>query len=220
MIKKLLTIALSGLALSSAAQAATHNGLLTFDEGTSCVTSSCANYDVLSQAYGDVAGVVDITYIDVLHANDSLRWWDAGYNDLKRVAWANGTDAPGASHARIEIKSLNGEAVTLNSMDFGAYPGTRLNTNIRVTAIGGGAALFSYSGEVGFGTTAHNTFSPAVSSNNGLWIDWYDTAYNVGIDNVSFRIAPVPEPETYAMLLAGLALMSGIARRRKQTLST
>ncbi|MBT3069124.1 PEP-CTERM sorting domain-containing protein [Rhodoferax sp. U11-2br] len=27
--------------------------------------------------------------------------------------------------------------------------------------------------------------------------------------------APVPEPETYALLLAGLALMSGIARRRK-----
>lgn len=27
--------------------------------------------------------------------------------------------------------------------------------------------------------------------------------------------APVPEPETYALLLAGLALMGGIARRRK-----
>jgi hypothetical protein len=26
----------------------------------------------------------------------------------------------------------------------------------------------------------------------------------------------VPEPETYAMLLAGLGLMGGIARRRKQ----
>jgi hypothetical protein len=219
MIKKLLAIALSGLALSGTAQAAAHNGLLTFDEGTSCVTS-CSNYGLLSQAYGDVAGVVDITYIDVLNANDTLRWWDANYNDLKRVAWANGSDAPGGSHGRIEVKSLNGEAVTLNSMDFGAYSDTTRNTNIRVTAIGGGAALFSYSGAVGFGTTAHNTFLPAVSSNNGLWIDWYDTAYNVGIDNVSFRIAPVPEPETYAMLLAGLALVSGIARRRKQILTT
>jgi hypothetical protein len=30
-------------------------------------------------------------------------------------------------------------------------------------------------------------------------------------------IAAVPEPETYAMLLAGLGLMAGIARRRKNT---
>lgn len=214
MRKKLLTIALSSLALSSAAQAAGYNGLLTFDQGTACGTA-CGNYSILSQSQGDLAGVVDISYIDVNHANDSLRWWDTNYNDLKGVAWAMGGDGAGGSHARIEIKSLNGEAVTLNSMDFGAYSNATLNTNIRVTAIGGGTALFSYSGAVGSGALAHNTFSPAVSSNNGLWIDWYDSAYNVGIDNVSFRIAPVPEPETYAMLLAGLALMSGIARRRK-----
>ena len=29
-----------------------------------------------------------------------------------------------------------------------------------------------------------------------------------------FVYAPVPEPGTYAMLLAGLALLSGVARRR------
>ncbi len=34
-------------------------------------------------------------------------------------------------------------------------------------------------------------------------------------DNIAFALAaPVPEPETYAMLLAGLGLMGGIARRR------
>ena len=32
---------------------------------------------------------------------------------------------------------------------------------------------------------------------------------------VEYSAAPVPEPETYAMLLAGLGLMGGIARRRK-----
>ena len=36
------------------------------------------------------------------------------------------------------------------------------------------------------------------------------------IDNFTYTgAAPVPEPETYAMLLAGLALMGGIGRRRK-----
>ena len=40
----------------------------------------------------------------------------------------------------------------------------------------------------------------------------------VSYDNVvvtDFMAAPVPEPETYAMLLAGLGLL-GFARRRKQ----
>ena len=32
-------------------------------------------------------------------------------------------------------------------------------------------------------------------------------------------ISPVPEPETYAMLLAGLGLMAGVARRRKKQLA-
>ena len=30
--------------------------------------------------------------------------------------------------------------------------------------------------------------------------------------------APIPEPETYAMMLAGLALLGVVARRRKQKL--
>lgn len=34
--------------------------------------------------------------------------------------------------------------------------------------------------------------------------------------NVSSTLAPVPEPESYAMLLAGLALMGTVARRRQQ----
>lgn len=46
----------------------------------------------------------------------------------------------------------------------------------------------------------------------------YGDAYT-GLSEVKFfsgNIAPVPEPETYAMLLAGLGLMGAVARRRKQ----
>jgi hypothetical protein len=32
----------------------------------------------------------------------------------------------------------------------------------------------------------------------------------------ALSMAPVPEPETYAMLLAGLGLMGGIARRKQK----
>jgi hypothetical protein len=47
------------------------------------------------------------------------------------------------------------------------------------------------------------------------------TFFRVNIDGVdsASSVSPVPEPETYAMLLAGLGLMAGIARRRKKQLA-
>ncbi len=37
-----------------------------------------------------------------------------------------------------------------------------------------------------------------------------------GFYNAAINFAPIPEPETYAMMLAGLGLMGFVARRRKQ----
>ena len=43
--------------------------------------------------------------------------------------------------------------------------------------------------------------------------------YNAGLENdtmvLAYRVAVVPEPETYGLMLAGLALVAGVARRRK-----
>lgn len=46
------------------------------------------------------------------------------------------------------------------------------------------------------------------------YIRTYDHALNAV--QVASMTAPVPEPETYAMLLAGLGLFAGLARKRKQ----
>ncbi len=43
----------------------------------------------------------------------------------------------------------------------------------------------------------------------------YGVTSALWLDNVQLVAAPVPEPETYAMLLAGLGLMGAVARRRK-----
>lgn len=50
----------------------------------------------------------------------------------------------------------------------------------------------------------------------------FATASNVGsmvmgVDNVSLQVAAVPEPESYAMLLAGLGMIGAVARRRNRT---
>jgi len=211
-MKKLLATLATGALFSGAAFANTYT--LTFDQANACGGAPCANYDLISQAYGDQAGVVDITYIDVLSSTTalkSLNWWNDSYNDLHGVAWASGGDS--SSHGRIEIRALGGGNVTLDSMDFGAWVTTTRGTHIRVTDIGGATTLFSYDGNVGSGSS-HTSFAPGASSANGLWIDWYNSAYNVGIDNVRFTVA-VPEPETYALFLAGLGVLGTLSRRRK-----
>ena len=53
----------------------------------------------------------------------------------------------------------------------------------------------------------------------------YNTAFDVGtdsgdldyivLDNFTYLAAPVPEPQTYALMLAGLGFVRLVARRRK-----
>ena len=44
-------------------------------------------------------------------------------------------------------------------------------------------------------------------------------SYNAGLEHdsvvLAYRVAAVPEPETYALMLAGLGLVGAIARRRR-----
>lgn len=41
--------------------------------------------------------------------------------------------------------------------------------------------------------------------------------YDTRIDNVILSTAAVPEPETYALLLAGLGVLAWVARRRRSS---
>ena len=83
---------------------------------------------------------------------------------------------------------------------------------------------------VDFGTsTAGRTFDNAAGLNNVALTTLSTVGINGAVNSAQFlsasatldigspgRIAPVPEPETYAMLAAGLLVIGSIARRRQR----
>ncbi len=111
-----------------------------------------------------------------------------------------------------------------------------------ITKIGGGAFSFEslwlkswYGSEIS-GTISGWSNGAQVGSVSGAWNSWTKFTGNFAnidtlristdgiflVDDISLNsasVSPVPEPETYAMLLAGLGLMGGMARRRKQKLA-
>ena len=110
-------------------------------------------------------------------------------------------------------------------------PGYANNTTgVRFGNNNGGSAQFSINNT---GTIANNTYADGLgmvligAANSGISATTFSPISDEGfavrayLDTVTGTVAisgfttPVPEPETYAMLLAGLGLMGAIARRRR-----
>lgn len=99
-------------------------------------------------------------------------------------------------------------ALTLNvAGGFGGGAGAGMHSNFEANAGGGGG----YSGGGGGATRV----GAGGGGGNYYTGDFLSFDYNTGNGSVIFTSA-VPEPETYAMMLAGLGLMASVARRRKQ----
>jgi PEP-CTERM motif len=69
------------------------------------------------------------------------------------------------------------------------------------------------SGAVGNSTVAATSFTPNITVLGGLWLEFKDSAYNVGIDNIQYSVAVVPEPASALLMLAGVAGLLAARRR-------
>jgi len=91
---------------------------------------------------------------------------------------------------------------------------TGLTVGVNATQLTASADYGQYTG-VRSGLTSFASYKPLIAD-NANWSVIVGGAQELQVPNTtSFTIAPVPEPETYAMLLAGLGLLS-FASRRKQ----
>lgn len=169
-----------------------------------------SNGSLLAQSYGDGA-TWNVTYADLTSPGLSLKGWNSGYQGTNDVLYAGSSDAN--SHGRITITPSSGYQVTVNSFDLTPYLPNNANGFSSQWAVYGAGGIPSFA-SVGLSNVL-TTYSPSFSSNTGVVIEWKTSAYNVGIDNINFSVTAVPEPETYAMFLAGLGLMGAIAKRRK-----
>lgn len=113
---------------------------------------------------------------------------------------SNATDANGGSSS---LDSVSSKAAANNS--FGAGMNWLTKASFNATADAGTALSFFYFDTNQVGTVARN-------------IQFADTTFNFNAANgtLSYDVAAaVPEPESYAMFLAGLGLLGAVARRRR-----
>ncbi|MET0207932.1 MAG: PEP-CTERM sorting domain-containing protein [Burkholderiaceae bacterium] len=181
---------------------------------------ACANYSEIGQNYGDIADVLDVSHRSVVAATGAthesfLKFWAANYSDLDGVAWG-GADQTGY-YSEMTFTAGAGQQVTLNGFDFGDYADRNYGSNASIFDLGG--ALLWSSGSFNPGVTSTH-FAPSITSTSGLVLRWGPDGYDVGIDNIQLTVgnavtAPVPEPETYALMLAGLVAIGAYARRRR-----
>lgn len=208
---KQLALALSISALFGTAQASTTT-YADFDSWADSVTGTITvdNFN----AYNFSANGA-FTHFGSSTQLDGITYSVTGFGQIFGVTAALDYDAPYHNTNYLEWqRGGNGNSLTLSltgntssfSLKLGQLYGGQdtyqisLNNGESFSVAGSSAYKF-------FGLTSANPFSTIKITANGL----FPTIDNVAVGAIS----PAPEPESYAMLLAGLGMIGTIARRRK-----
>lgn len=222
-MKRFLAAALSvGLSLTAvpSASAAT----LTFADACN---GPCSDNDAISQDYGDIAGILDISYRSVAGQGSKVGvgnayYWGGNYGDLNGVLWG---ELGGV--LEVEFKLLDPtKTITFQSVDYAGWNGSAWSTQMALFTPSVAADPFLLplwpAGLLTAPAQGHATWSPSINNGGTVIFHFGPEAYYAGIDNLTFNIKDVsltnavPEPATWLSMIAGFALAGFAMRRRKR----
>ena len=215
--------ALAGIAVSALAAPA-FGAVTTLDfSGNICGLAggdACSNYGVVGQSYGDSAEA-DVSYRSVVKQTgvvfqNHLQFWNAGYGNLAGVVWGGN----GATFSEIAITPTAGYEVSLLSFDFATYLGRFASVPLQVFS-GGGVMLLDATLPTDYPTHNSLTLNTAYFG-DGIILRWGPNGYDVGLDNLRFDVraveaTAVPEPASWALMIAGFGLAGAAIRSRRKT---
>lgn len=219
-MKKLLVTSAALLLAATSAHATSVS--LTFD-GDACSDGVCnTSGETISQDYGDISGQVDVTY-DGSQAADGLQawsFWTTGYEELQDVAYGSLNGLGGT----LLITPLDGFEVSLVKLDVAPYVNLAQTTGVTVTEVGGATETALATDILSTVSSTEVDLSAFGPSTSGYEIFIGPDFYNAGVDNIMFDVtpvdtmpAPVPLPPSALMMLAGVAGLGSLARRRRKT---
>jgi hypothetical protein len=164
-----------------------------------------SNGQAIATDYGSIAGVVDV--LNTTPSGLNLLYWTGAYSG--QPAAYSGDSSIGL----ITLTPAAGLVVTLDSFFLGAWPDSNRNISYSIDDLATPGLDIEVTSALVSGQTGL-LVSPALSSAVGLRISFGPDGFNGGINNIVFSVSAVPEPESYALLLAGLGLIGFAARRR------
>lgn len=224
-ISAVAALALSGVSLQAQASSSffdlvnktsTYAGVVTADFGNSPVTGlagSTGDTVFTATGGGTTATYKDGSIYTVSSGGITARppgstggFWSIGTSPATQV----GPGQVSFSTAVQYYGFLWGSPDTYNNVKFSVF--NTLTKTTSVVNVNGAASPLPGNGNQAFSAYL-NFFAGANEEITGVTFLSGSNAFET--DNHSFSVTAVPEPETYAMMLAGLGLMGAVVRRRK-----
>jgi hypothetical protein len=185
------------------------------DAGTSTAGGIHSYGSNTERALGSIGSGSFVGWIAVAFKNTTAGDFSGFKIGFDGEQWRNGGNATAQS-----MVMEYGFGATFSTVATWTAPGAAFNFTSKVNTATAAAVDGNVAGKAaGLG----GEVSTAWASNDTLWVRWIEkndagNDHGLAIDNVSLSVmtAAVPEPSTYAMLLAGLGAVGFVARRRKQ----
>lgn len=211
-------VAAAALSVSGPASAAT---VLNFAAACGGI---CAYNGTVSQSFGDIANVLDVSYRSVVSNGSTatagtVSTWGVGYGDLASAIW--GVQG-GAVEIAFNLLAPN-KRLTLNSVTYAAYTGTTVQTQLAIYSAGQMGNFYlplRPSGALTASSQGRGTWTPNFSLDNGFILHFGADGFNAGIGEITFTISDigtisaVPEPATWLSMILGFGLVGAAVRRR------